>query len=359
MCDKPIPKPYVMGVPAYVSGKHSINGDKNVIILSSNENPLGCSDKVAPSLQNIAFHRYPDAGATALCETIGHIHTLAPSRILCGAGSHEVLQLLVLAYAGEGDEVIYTQYGFLMYPIQTQIVGATPVQVPETDYTVDIDAILSALTHTTKMIMIANPANPTGTAIPRSELVRLIENTPSHIMIVLDGAYVEYCTWDAYTDGADLVDIYPNVVMTRTFSKAYGLASIRLGWCYAHPEVIDVLHRVRGPFNVTSLTQTAGIVAVQDQQFIEKSVAHNRTWRPVLSDMFIQKGCEVPISHTNFILVLFKTESGAQRALITFERHGILVRSVSAYGMANGLRITIGTEEENRRIMRLLQEMEF
>ncbi len=354
----PLPKSYIMGVPAYVAGKHSIGGMDDVIVLSSNENPLGCSDKVAPSLQNIALHRYPDGGATALCKNIATVHGLDAHRIMCGAGSDEVLQLLLLSYAGQGDEVIYTQYGFLMYPIHTQIAGATPVQVPETDYTVNVDAILAAITDTTKVIVLANPANPTGTAIARAALIRLVENTPPHIMIVLDGAYVEYCDWDKYTDGVDLVDRYKNVVMVRTFSKAYGLAAIRLGWCYAPPEVIEVLHRARGPFNVTSLTQIAGTVAVQDQHFIKKSVAHNAQWRKVLTDVFTQKGCRVPRSYTNFILVLFATEKLAKNALAVLESHRILVRSVDAYGIANGLRITIGTECENTRIIDAVQDME-
>ncbi len=359
MTNKPVPKPYVMNVPAYVPGKHKIGGKNDAIVLSSNENPLGCSDRVAHSIQHVDFHRYPDAGAHILCENIAHIHGLDPSRIVCGAGSDEILQLLVLSYAGEGDEVIYTQYGFLMYPIQTQIAGATPVQVPETNYTVNVDAILLAITNNTTMIMIANPANPTGTAIAQTELIRLIQNTPSHIMIVLDGAYVEYCTWDAYTDGANLVDIYPNVVMTRTFSKAYGLASIRLGWAYAQSDVIQVLHRTRSPFNITSLTQAIGTIAVQDQDFIQKSVVHNTKWRQVLSDIFVQKGCRVPLSYTNFILVLFDTDIKAQHALKVFQKNGILVRSVTGYGIDNGLRITIGTESENNRIINALQGIHF
>ena len=352
---KPTAKPHIMDIPPYIPGKHSIASRDDVVILSSNENPMGCSPLVAHCLANMAYHRYPNGGSNRLISAIAKIHALDSSRIICGAGSDEILQILTLAYVGTGDEVIYTQHGFLMYPIQTRIAGGTPVQVPETNYTVNVDNILKGITVHTKMIMLANPANPTGTVISRGEIIRLIENTPPHILIVLDGAYAEYCTQDVYADGGDLVNMYQNVVMTRTFSKVYGLASVRLGWGYAHSDIIDTLHRVRGPFNVNSFAQTAGISAVNDQKFIADCVLHNTKWRTILRESFIQKGCVVPKSHTNFILVVLPTQRHAQNLIQLFENNGILVRSVAGYGILGGVRITIGTESENQKILTVLQ----
>ena len=273
----PTPRPGIMEISPYVGGRSTADGHTNTIKLSSNESALGPSPKAQAAYRELAgtLHRYPDGGATDLRTALGALHGIDPERIVCGNGSDELLQLLAQAYAGPGDEVIYCRHGFLVYPLATLAVGATPVVVPEVDYTADVDAILSRVTERTRIVFLANPNNPTGTYIPRGELRRLWGGLPEHVILVVDSAYAEFVTAGDYDPGLDLAGMAPNVVMTRTFSKAYGLAALRLGWAYAPPAIIDVLHRIRGPFNANAAALAAALAALEDQDHIVRSCRHN------------------------------------------------------------------------------------
>ena len=347
----------ILNSPPYVAGAHTIDGVDKAIVLSANENPLGCSPMVKDAVANTVFNRYPQGGSDDVCDALGALHNLPSSNIVCGAGSDEILHLLIYAYAGKGDEVLYPEYGFLIYPIATLTAGATPKTAPEKQYTVCVDSLLNCITDKTKIICVANPGNPTGTMLVKSEIERLVKNTPPHILLILDGAYAEYVQEDTYTAGAEFVKDHANVVMTRTFSKAYGLAGIRLGWAYASDAVVDVLNRVRCPFNVSSTAQNAGLTGIKDQDFIAKSIASNAYWKNVLVSACVAQGMSVPPSHTNFILVKFSSEQNANDAYITLQKHGVLARLVKAYGLPDCIRITIGTEAENKHVLNAITDM--
>ncbi len=244
-------QPGIMQIAPYEGGKATLSGVDNVIKLSSNENPLGASEAAVEAVQHAArkMHRYPSTDHRALREAIGKTHGLDSERVICGSGSDEIIAFLCQAYAGPGDEVIHTEHGFAMYRISALAAGATPVEAPERDRVTDVDAILAACTDRTRLVFIANPNNPTGTMIGEADVARLASGLPPQVLLVLDGAYAEFV--DGFDGGAGLVDARDNVVMTRTFSKLYGLGGMRIGWGYGPAPVIDVLNRVRGPFNLS------------------------------------------------------------------------------------------------------------
>ena len=276
------PRPGILEIAPYVGGESGLPGQTRVIKLASNENPLGASPRAiaAYRAEGERLHIYPDGHSTVLSQAIGRVHGLDPARIVCGAGSDELLSLLARAYAGPGDEVIFTEHGFAMYPIITRTVGATPVVTPETDLTASVDAILDAVTPRTRLVFIANPNNPTGSYLSSDEMDRLQRGLPDHALLVVDAAYAEYVTQNDYDAGTRLVDRHVNVVMTRTFSKIHGLAALRLGWCYCTAEIADVLNRVRGPFNVATPAIAAGAAAIEDTAFADASRRHNAEWLP-------------------------------------------------------------------------------
>jgi len=344
-------KQQILNIQPYVPGKSGAKGVK-VAKLSSNENPLGCSPKVLEAIANIKdFSRYPDGSATALREKIGELHGLNPNNIICGTGSDEVLELVTYAFCEEGDEVIYTEHGFLVYPIAAMSAGAVPVKVKEKNYTTDVDAILAEVTERTKVVFVANPNNPTGTYIPKSEMERLHAGLRSDILLVIDNAYAECVTAKDWDDGRDLALNNENVLLTRTFSKMYGIPALRLGWGYAGDHVIDILNRIRPPFNVNTIAQIAGIAALDDQEFLAKSIEHNTQWREWLSHQLGGLGLEVIPSQGNFLLVKFAD------AAVTFEKlrsNNIMVREMPAYGLPEFLRISIGTEEDMRKLVQVI-----
>ncbi len=276
----PNPRPGVLDIEAYVPGKSSAPGVAKVFKLSSNETPLGPSPRAIAAYQSVATHLqdYPDGSASKLREAIGRVFGLDPDRIVCGAGSDDLLNLLARAYLADGDEAIHTTHGFLVYPIATLGTGATPVVAPETNYTASVDAILAAVTKKTKMIFLANPNNPTGTYVSFDEIKRLHGNLPPSVLLVLDAAYAEYVHRNDYESGIELVATSDNVVMTRTFSKIHGLAALRLGWMFGPAHVVDAVNRVRGPFNVNTPAIAAGIAAIEDHEHQEHARAHNSHW---------------------------------------------------------------------------------
>lgn len=356
----PVPKPGILDINAYVPGESVVPGGLKPIKLSSNETPLGPSPNAiaAYSAVGASLERYPDGASTELRQAIGRAYGLNPDRIVCGCGSDELLNLLAHAYVGPGDEAIFTEHGFLVYRIVTQGNGATPVVAPEKNHTTDVDAILARVTPRTKIVFLANPNNPTGTYIPFDEVRRLRQGLPGNVLLVIDAAYSEYVRRNDYEAGIELVATTENTVMTRTFSKIYGLAALRLGWAYCPQAIADVLNRIRGPFNVTAPAIAAGIAAIEDKAHVERSVAHNDEWLPWMTGEVEKLGLKVTPSVGNFILIHFPDgrEGGAAAADEFLKSKGIIMRRVAGYGLPNALRMTIGTAEENRATAAALAE---
>src|SRR5919112_2595713 len=271
MSARPQPRPGVMQIDAYVPGKSKAAGVAKVYKLSSNETPLGPSPKALEAVRNAGhLELYPDGAASRLREAIAARYGLDPNRIICGSGSDELLALITHAYVGPGDEGIFTEHGFLVYRIAILAAGGTPVVAPEKNLRTDVDAILSRVTDKTRIVFLANPNNPTGTYIPFDEVKRLHANLPPHVLLVLDAAYAEYVRRNDYEAGLELVATSENVVMTRTFSKIYGLANLRLGWMVGPAHIIDAVNRIRGPFNINGPAMAAGIEAIQDEAHVAK-----------------------------------------------------------------------------------------
>ena len=354
----PVPRPGIMDIAPYVGGGHAVPGVDRVIVLSANENPLGAGEKATEAYRAMAegLHRYPEGGATALREAIGGRFGLDPDRIVCGAGSDELISLLTKAYAGPDDEVLQSRHGFLMYAISAKAAGATPVLAPETNLTADVDALLEHVTENTRLLFLANPNNPTGTYIPASELRRLREGLREDVILVIDAAYAEYVDLPDYDPGVALADELDNVVMLRTFSKIFGLAALRLGWAYGPAAIIDVLNRMRGPFNTTAATQAAGIAAVGDRDHMVASRQHNNRWIAWLTQQIGGLGLEAPPSAGNFILVRFADKAKADAAYEFLWSRGIIARLMGGYGLPESIRVTVGLEDENRALIEALAE---
>ncbi|GAA0443137.1 MULTISPECIES: histidinol-phosphate transaminase [Sphingomonas] len=356
----PAPKPWVLDIAPYIPGRATNDGGRPVVKLSANENPLGTSPeaKAAFAAANASLERYPDPSATALREALAAAHGLDPARIIYGTGSDELLHLAAGAYAGPGDEAIYVRYGFAVYDIAIRRVGATPVVALDRDYATDVDAILAAVTDRTTLVYVANPNNPTGTFAPAAEIARLHAGLPSHVLLVLDQAYAEYLEPEDDDLGLQLVEAHDNVFVTRTFSKIHGLAAERIGWGYGSAAAIDAMHRIRAPFNVTTAGQMAAIAAVGDTGFVERSRAHNRQWREWLAGEVAalgNAGLRAVPSETNFLLVLFEGPVSAETAYKGLMDAGYITRWLPGQGLANGLRITIGTEEQMRGLAEALR----
>lgn len=357
---KPVPRPGIMDIAAYVPGKEHAPGVARVFKLSSNETPLGASPKALDAFRQCAGHLeiYPDGQAMQLRTAIAETHGLNPANLICGNGSDELLGLICHVYLGAGDEAIITEHGFLVYKIQIMGAGATPVTVKEKDCRVDVDAILAAVTDKTKLVFIANPGNPTGTYVPASEIRRLHAGLPKNVILVLDAAYAEYVRAHDFEAGIELVSSSHNVVMSRTFSKAYGLAALRIGWMYGPADILDAMNRVRGPFNLNAPAIAAGSAAIRDQAFIAKAVEHNSEWLVKLTEAFEALGLKVTPSVTNFVLIHFPDAEGkrAPDADEFLTSRGYILRAVKGYGFPNALRMTVGSQEANLGVIAALRE---
>jgi len=353
---QPTPKPGVMDISAYVPGRDKAAPGTRLHKLSSNENPLGASPSAIAALENMSSRLalYPDGAAHELRDAIGAAHGLNPANIVCSNGSDELLGLLAQIYLSPGDEGIFTEHGFLVYKIQIMAQGATPVVAPETDQRANVDAILAAVTHRTKIVFIANPNNPTGTYLPDSEIRRLHAKLPPHVLLVLDAAYAEYVRRNDYASGIELVSDNDNVVMTRTFSKIHGLAALRVGWLYGPAHIVDAINRVRGPFNVNAAAIAAGTVAIADREHISRAVAHNEEWLPKVTQALEALGLTVTPSVGNFILIHFSDPAEAEAADTWLVERGFVLRRVSAYGLPACLRMTIGSAEANEGVIAAL-----
>jgi len=358
--NRPQPRPGVLTIAPYVPGKSSAPGVAKVFKLSSNETPLGPSTDAIAAYRTAGEHLedYPDGSASALRDAIGAAFGLDPDRIVCGAGSDDLLNLLARAFLKDGDEAIYTTHGFLVYPIATMGTGAKAIAAAEKDFTANVDAILNAVTPKTKMVFLANPNNPTGTYVPFDEVKRLQKGLPGNVLLVLDAAYAEYVQRNDYESGIELVATTDNVVMTRTFSKIYGLASLRLGWMYGPAHVVDAVNRIRGPFNVNGPAIVAGIAAIRDTAHVDRARTHNAKWLAWLTEEISNLGLPVTPSAANFVLIHFPETKGrtARDADAFLTKRGLILRQVGVYKLPNALRMSVGTEEANRLVVQALKE---
>lgn len=354
----PTPKPGILDIAPYVGGRASAPGAARVFKLSSNESALGTSAAAIEAFQAMATHLdvYPEGSAQRLREAIAEVHGLNPDRIVCGNGSDELLTMLAGAYLRPGDEVLYSQHAFVVYRILTLANSAIPVPVPEKNLRVDVDAMLAALTPRTRMIYLANPNNPTGSYLTGEEVRRLHAGLPPTTMLVIDAAYAEYVRRNDYEPGIEMVSQFDNVVMTRTFSKIYGLAGLRVGWAFCPAPVADVLHRVRGPFNVSVPALAAAAAAVRDRRHVEAALVHNDHWRQWLIEHIRKLGLRADDSVGNFILIHFPSEGPhtARKADEFLTARGLILRAVANYDLPDCLRLTVGVEEANRLVVAAL-----
>ena len=358
----PQPKPWIMGIAPYIPGRSTTDDGRTVVKLSSNENPLGTPEAARQAFAQASreLERYPDAGAATLREALAEQHGLDPARIIYGNGSDEVLHLAAGAFCGPGDEVIFVRYGFAVYEIATRRNGATPVIAPDRDYATDVDAILACVTQRTRVVFVANPNNPTGTYAPKAEIARLHAGLRADILLVLDHAYAEYIDGDADDGGMALAAAAPNVLVTRTFSKMYGLAAERIGWGYASPAIIEAMHRIRLPFSITIAGQQAAVAALGDGEWVQRCRTENARLRRWFSDEIASlgnAGLRAIPSQANFVLVVFDGPLTAEAAYKGLMDAGYIVRWLPGQGLANGLRITIGTEDECRGVMAALRTL--
>ena len=359
--NRPTMKPWIEGIHAYVPGKSTGMDGRTLVKLSANENPLGCSAAALGAMaQGHEPAAYPDPDATTLRNAIGKQHGIDPARIVCGTGSDELLNLAAQGFAGPGDEVLFSRFSFAVYDIAARRCGATPVEAIDDDYASDVDALLESVTERTRVVFLANPNNPTGTYLPRSEIERLHAALPNHVLLVVDQAYAEYLEPEEEDGGLELARAHENVLVTRTFSKIYGLAGERIGWATGAPHLIDVLNRIRGPFNVTASGQRAALAALADHAFLSRSRDANRIERARFAEAITALGNHglrgVP-SKANFLLVLFEGEVTADTALAAIGDAGYAVRHLPGQGLPNALRITIGTGKQMDEIAGVLRKL--
>ena len=358
--DRPQPRACILDIEAYIGGKHSAPGVAKVYKLSSNETPLGASPLAIAAFESVSnkLELYPDGNSKVLREAIAEVNGLNPANIMCGNGSDELLGLITQVFMGPGDEGIFTEHGFLVYKIQIMAQGGVPVSVKETNETANVDAILAAVTPRTKIVFLANPNNPTGTYVSIDEVRRLHSGLRKDILLVLDGAYSEYVRRNDYEAGIELVSGNENVVMTRTFSKIYGLAAVRIGWMYAPLHIMDAIGRIRSPFNLSSAAIVAGAAAMRDKAHVAKSIEHNETWASWLTGELVTMGLRVTPSAANFVLIHFpeSLQKSAAAADDYLTSRGLILRRVTAYGLPNALRLTVGSQEANRLVIAVLRD---
>ena len=356
---KPQPKPGVLKIAPYQQGESEIQGVESPLKLSSNESSFGPAAAAIAAYQAAAatLHRYPDGSQSALRRAIAEVHGLNFEQIVCGNGSDELIQLVTRAYVGAGDEVLMSENGFLMCRIHALAQGADVVVAPEKDFYVDVDAIIDRVSERTRLITLASPNNPTGTYVPYTDIQRLHKALPGDVILLLDGAYAEYVTADDYDAGASLVNASDNVVMTRTFSKIYGLSALRIGWAYVPASMMDPLQRIRTPFNANGPAMAAAEAAVRDTGHVATVRAHNARWQKVIAERLTAVGLHVVPSVANFYLVIFPHESGRTggQAGAFLQQHGIIPRPVGGEGDPE-LRITVGSDDENETVLAALEE---
>jgi histidinol-phosphate aminotransferase len=353
------PLPHVLDIEPYLPGDSAIPGVTSVIKMSSNETPLGPGPAArAAAAQALGeLERYPESSAKMVREAIAARYSLEADRIVCEAGSEQLINLIARTYAGHGDEILYSAHGFVAYKIAALSCGAKPVAAPEKNLTTDIGGLLARVSDRTRVLFLANPNNPTGTCLPVEEIRRLRRNLPESVLLVLDGAYAEYVDDPNYTSGLELVNEEPgNVVVLRTFSKIYGLAGLRVGWCYSSTALAMALHRLRGVFTVSTVAQKTAVAAINDIEHERLAREHNAAWLPWLNEQLSALGLDMTESHGNFVLARFASVEQAAAADYFLRSKGVITRTLKEYGLGECLRITVGLEEHNRLLVALLAE---
>ena len=350
----------ILEISPYVQGKSILPGQTESIKLSSNESSFGPSPKAIEAYKSITktLHRYPDGSQFALREAISEVYKLDVDKIICSNGSDEILDLTYRSYLNAGDEIILSTNHFVMCALYAKIQGANIVLADEDDYVTNVEDILSKVTSKTRMVTLANPNNPTGTYLNKDQINEIHSGLPSNVLLIVDGAYAEYPTQDDYDDSTGLVEKYENVIVTRTFSKIYGLSALRIGWAYCPLAIIDILQRVRSPFNVNSPAMAAAIAAVKDEEYIENVRAHTATWQLRMQKELGALGIAIIPSASNFYLLNFNLCAGksANEAASFLEKEGIIPRSVNAGAGDDALRITIGLDSENEAVITALTQ---
>jgi histidinol-phosphate aminotransferase len=351
-----IPQPGIKEISLYQGGKATLTGVRDVVKLSSNENPYGPSRRASDAVRQAAgqLHFYPSTSHDGLREAIAETHELNVSQVICGVGSDEIISLICYAFAGPGDEVVHTEHGFGMYKISALAAGATPIIARENERRTDVDALLDACSERTKIVFIANPNNPTGTMIDEAEVRRLVNGIPDTAILVLDGAYAEYV--EGFDGGLGIINDHENVLMTRTFSKIYGLGGLRIGWGYGPREIIDILNRIRGPFNLSTPALTAAEAAVRDQDYVNWCRIQNEKLRDWTAEELELLDVPSDKSFANFLLAQFENEEEAKHVDAPLQTRGLIVRQVGGYGLPNCLRITIGDEAACKRVVSAIAE---
>ncbi len=356
----PQSKPWLAHVPVYTPGRSDADGAEPVAKLSSNENPTGPSPAAEAAYRQAVtdLNRYPDGSALALRTKLAALHGLSADAIVCGNGSEELVGLTIQAFAGPGDEVVYCAKGFIGYPIGALRNGAKPVAAPPQGDATDIDAILAAVSERTRVVCIANPNNPTGSWISGDEIERLHAGLPQNVVLMLDEAYAEYAPPESYRTALPLAARSANIIVTRTFSKAYALASLRIGWATASPAILSAIQRLMPAFSVSHPAQAAACAALDDPSWLEQAVAHNAVARDNLAAQLTKYGFKVSPSGANFVLVRFDNEDIARDFDIHLTAKGILVRALPIPGLRDCLRMTIGRDEENDALISAMVDIQ-
>ena len=355
-----VARPGLDRIQPYQPGQKPIGGGGPGVKLSANESALGPSPKAMAAYADAGgvIERYPDANAVRIRQALADRYGLKVENILMGIGSDELLSALVRTYAGAGEEVLYPTATFPMYRIYALSTGADIVQAPDTDYRADVDALLAAVTERTKVVIVANPNNPTGTYLTSDEMERLRTGLRDDILLIIDAAYAEYVSKADYDAGIALVNATDNTVMTRTFSKVHGMASLRIGWCYAHSDIVSLVGRIRSPFNVSSAGQAAGIAALEDKTHEDAVIAHTAKWHSIASQRLTGLGLEITGTEGNFVCVGFPDEEGkrAKDADAFLRKSDIITRSMAGFGLPKHLRVTIGTDKEMETCLDAIEE---
>ena len=330
-------------------------GIKNAVKLASNENPVGPSPRVLQSIENILknTHRYPDGNATKLKEVIGRKFSVKPNQVTIGNGSNDIIEFIARSFLGTDDSAIYSEHAFAVYPLVVKAVGAEGIEVPAKNFSHDLDAMLDSIKSNTKIIFIANPNNPTGSFIGRDEILKFLDQVPEDIIVLLDQAYFDYSSFEDSDVDFDILNNFPNLVMSRSFSKAYGLAGFRIGYSVSSEDIANYLNRVRQPFNANSLALFAAEQAIEDEEFMNKCLQLNLEQKKVLYKGLESLGFHCLPSKGNFISFDCKEDStGLFNRLLS---QGVIVRTLGVYKMPNFLRVSVGLPEENLIFLEKLQ----
>ncbi len=350
--------PYLDALTPYQGSANKVEDKGAKIRLCYNEGAFGPSPRAVEALRAAAFnqHRYPDMGYDGLRAALAARHRLEAARIVCGAGSDDLIALLTRAFMREGDEAICSQYGFSMYPVAIRVAGGVPVPVPENNFETGLDAMLKAVTPRTKIVFLANPNNPTGSWLRRGAMAAFLHDLPENILVAYDAAYAEYMDDEDYSDGFEWVRDEGRVCVLRTFSKIHGLAGLRVGWCYGSQVIADALNRVRNPFNLALGAEAAALAALRDEAFVESCRAHTIIWREKLFDHLMQCGFHPYPSKGNFVLAGLHSAAHVKDLLKFLEERDILIRPMGGYGLPDCVRISVGREEEMKALFKALNE---